>query len=770
MSRAGSRPPARSAAPRPASRSAHVDLAARRGAHRRPGRGAPVDDRVRQLAAAGRAAERAAQRDPPERARGTGQRLPPTGRGAPAAGHGPVRRRPAARRSVLARAHHGSVSKEQRALDRGGPQGRPAAGRGRDRQPRARHRHGRGRPGHPGRVAAVGGQRPAAGRPGRPPGRRGLRGVMFPKYRGDLVQTAVVAERMRAGAIEALRVPAQPARRAGPAGRRDGARWTPWHGRRRCYDAGAPGRAVRRARRERVRGRARHAGRPLPERRVRRAAAAAGLGPRRRHADRPARRAAAGRHQRRHHPRPRAVRRLPGRREASPGSASSTRRWSTSRGSATSSPSARPSWRIEDITHDRVLVSPAPGQPGPAAVLEGRHARPAGRARPGARRVRPRARRPRRRRRPAAGCWPPGLDDVGGRQPARLPATSSARPPATCPTTARSWSSGSATSSATGGSSMHSPFGAQVHAPWALARRRPAARAVRRRRAGDARRRRHRAAAAGHRVRRTTRRAVAEHVVVFDARRGRAAGHRRGRRLGAVRLPVPRVRGPRPAAAAAQPRPAHAAVAAAAARPPSCSSVASDYGSFPIVLETMRECLQDVFDVPGLVGLMRDVEARARCGSSRSRPSSRRRSPGRCCSATSRSSSTRATRRWPSGGPPRCRWTRRCSPSCSAAGHGELRELLDPDVKTIESAPMPSVETSGSGSADGSPEHRRDRAPARHRERRPRGRQDRRLRRRGRRREHGDDQELVPGGAEHLRAERRSERRLELFARNAVPA
>ena len=38
--------------------------------------------------------------------------------------------------------------------------------------------------------------------------------------------------------------------------------------------------------------------------------------------------------------------------------------------------------------------------------------------------------------------------------------------------------------------------------------------------------------------------------------------------------------------------------------------VASQYGSFPIVLETMREVLQDVFDVPGLVGLMRDVEAR----------------------------------------------------------------------------------------------------------------------------------------------------------------
>jgi ATP-dependent Lhr-like helicase len=38
--------------------------------------------------------------------------------------------------------------------------------------------------------------------------------------------------------------------------------------------------------------------------------------------------------------------------------------------------------------------------------------------------------------------------------------------------------------------------------------------------------------------------------------------------------------------------------------------VASQYGSFPIVLETMREVLQDVFDVPGLVELMRDVQAR----------------------------------------------------------------------------------------------------------------------------------------------------------------
>ena len=40
-------------------------------------------------------------------------------------------------------------------------------------------------------------------------------------------------------------------------------------------------------------------------------------------------------------------------------------------------------------------------------------------------------------------------------------------------------------------------------------------------------------------------------------------------------------------------------------------AVASQYGTFPIVLETVRECLQDVFDVPGLTSLMRDLAARS---------------------------------------------------------------------------------------------------------------------------------------------------------------
>ncbi|GGS16556.1 DEAD/DEAH box helicase [Streptomyces aureoverticillatus] len=39
--------------------------------------------------------------------------------------------------------------------------------------------------------------------------------------------------------------------------------------------------------------------------------------------------------------------------------------------------------------------------------------------------------------------------------------------------------------------------------------------------------------------------------------------------------------------------------------------VTSEFGSFPIVLEAVRECLQDVFDVPGLTELMGDIESRS---------------------------------------------------------------------------------------------------------------------------------------------------------------
>ncbi|WP_369200385.1 DEAD/DEAH box helicase [Streptomyces sp. PU-14G] len=111
---------------------------------------------------------------------------------------------------LLARAHHGSVSKEQRAqveedlkagrlpavvatsslelgIDMGAVdlviqvESPPSVASGLQRVGRAGHQ-----------VGAV------------------SAGVVFPKYRGDLVQSAVVTERMRQGAIEALRIPANP--------------------------------------------------------------------------------------------------------------------------------------------------------------------------------------------------------------------------------------------------------------------------------------------------------------------------------------------------------------------------------------------------------------------------------------------------------------------------------------------------------------------------------------------------------------------------------
>ncbi|MFF3555927.1 ATP-dependent helicase [Streptomyces tsukubensis] len=139
--------------------------------------------------------------------RAVGERLPD---GAPPAEimaqSGAARGAPA----LLARAHHGSVSKEQRALveedlkagrlpavvatsslelgiDMGSVdlvvqvESPPSVASGLQRVGRAGHQ-----------VGAV------------------SRGVVFPKYRGDLVQSAVVTERMRSGAIESLRIPANP--------------------------------------------------------------------------------------------------------------------------------------------------------------------------------------------------------------------------------------------------------------------------------------------------------------------------------------------------------------------------------------------------------------------------------------------------------------------------------------------------------------------------------------------------------------------------------
>ena len=133
------------------------------------------------------------------------------------------------------------------------------------------------------------------------------RGRIFPKFRADLLESAVVAERMRAGAIEETVIPRNPLdvlaqqivadlRRRGDLGRR-AARPRP----RRLQ--------LRRPLARPARERPRHARRPLPVGRVRRAAAPDRLGPHRRRDPRPRRSPPARGHERGHDPRPRSLRR-----------------------------------------------------------------------------------------------------------------------------------------------------------------------------------------------------------------------------------------------------------------------------------------------------------------------------------------------------------------------------------------------------------------------------------------------------------------------------
>ena len=196
------------------------------------------------------------------------------------------------------------------------------------------------------------------------------KGRIFPKFRADLLECAVVAQRMREGQIETHGRAAQPARRARPADRRHGRL-----GRRRRPERRRPVRArhphvlLRRARPRAARERARHARRPLPVRGVRRAARPHRLGPRGRH-DPPAQ----GRPRRWPSPTPARSPTAACTRSTCPtaaASASSTRRWSTRRGPGQTFLLGASSWRIEEITRDRVIVTPAPGVPAAVPFWKG---------------------------------------------------------------------------------------------------------------------------------------------------------------------------------------------------------------------------------------------------------------------------------------------------------------------------------------------------------------------------------------------------------------
>ncbi len=260
------------------------------------------------------------------------------------------------------------------------------------------------------------------------------------------------------------------------------------------------------------------------------------------------------------------------------------------------------SWRIEDITHDRVLVSPAPGQPGRLPFWKGDQlGRPAELGRAVGAFTREVAALDEEAAR--ARCRAAGLDEfAAGNLVAFL---AEQREATTALPSDRTilverfrdelgdWRI-----------VVHSPYGAQVHAPWALA----IGTRLRERYGIDAQ------ALPGDdgivlRVPESDQDPPSAEVVLFEPDEvedlvttevgGSALFASRFRECAARALLLPR-RDPGRRSPLWQQR----------QRSAQLLEVAVKYPSFPIVLEAVRECLQDVYDVPALVSLMRDLVAR----------------------------------------------------------------------------------------------------------------------------------------------------------------
>ncbi|MGI8723203.1 MAG: ATP-dependent helicase [Geodermatophilaceae bacterium] len=263
------------------------------------------------------------------------------------------------------------------------------------------------------------------------------------------------------------------------------------------------------------------------------------------------------------------------------------------------------SWRIQDITHDRVLVSPAPGQPGkmpfwhgdaPGRPLElgravGAFLREVGNQREGAQ---DRA----RGRLGEAGLDVWATDNLLTYLRDQTEATGHLPDDRTMVVERFRDELGDWRLV------VHSPFGAPVNAPWALV----LTARLREKLGTDV--------AAMHsddgivlRLPDTTGEAPSAALILLDPDEveaavtaevgGSALFASRFRECAARALLLPR-RDPRRRTPLWQQR----------QRAAQLLGVASDYGSFPIVLETVRECLQDVYDVAGLVTLMRDITSR----------------------------------------------------------------------------------------------------------------------------------------------------------------
>ena len=563
------------------------------------------------------------------------------------------------------------------------------------------HRHGRRRSRRPDRGAAERRLGPAARRAREPRRRRRPARRPLPEAPAAIsLACAAAAAGMRAGDGRGDVLPPQPARRARAADRRHRRRWTTIGATRPLRPRPAR-RAVRRpASRAPSRACSTCCSGRYPSDDVRRAAPAPHVGPRARPRRGPRGRAAPRGHQRRHHPRPRPLRRLRrrrrGRRENGGrrvGELDEEMVFELREGEVFLLGAS--SWRADEITarpRARVAGGRAARQD---ALLARRPAGPRARVRGAHRRARPRASRRRRTR---------------GARRARATSTRSTRRAAEAPRRVRARAG---RGDRRGPERPRHRRRALRGRDRRLARRRP----VPLRHAGPSRPGRIGGRGAPARDVRRRRRCTTP-TTGWPSASPRATSRRppscffpspdeieahgdaRARRHRALRRALPRVRGARAAPAAPRSRAAHAALGAAQARRRSARGRLAP-PDFPIVLETYRECLRDVFDLPGLVGLLRDVRRAAGPRRRRSTRARRRRSRRASSSRSSPTSSTRATRRSPSAA--RRRW-RSTSPACASCS-------ARPSSASC-STPTPSTSTSAAAAP------RRDPAP--HAGRRPR--------------------------------------------------
>jgi ATP-dependent Lhr-like helicase len=260
------------------------------------------------------------------------------------------------------------------------------------------------------------------------------------------------------------------------------------------------------------------------------------------------------------------------------------------------------SWRIEDITHDRVLVSPAPGQPGRLPFWHGdtlgRPAELGAAIGEFVRELRSLAEPDARARATTAGLDDWAVDNLLSYLAEQQSATGHIPDDRTVLVERFRDELGDWRLI------VHSPYGARVHAPWALA----IGARLQERYGVDAQ--------AAHaddgivlRIPDTGDDVPDASLITLDPDEisdlvtnevgGSALFASRFRECAARALLLPR-RDPRRRTPLWQQR----------QRSAQLLSVAAQYGSFPIILEALRECLQDVYDIGGLEKLMTDVAAR----------------------------------------------------------------------------------------------------------------------------------------------------------------